>query len=751
MKKVINVANRLPVTLGSPIRKSSGGLVAALEGITNEEFTLQSVGWPGTVVEDRDKAAVSKQLRDDFNCIPVYLNNDEIDGYYHGLSNSSLWPLLHYNRVYMHYSESDWQAYVAVNQKFADTVLDNVQDDDIVWIHDYHLMLLPQILRAARPALKVGFFLHTPFPSSEIIRCHPRRTELICGILGADLIGFHTSSYLRHFRSSALQLLGIESEMTTIAYRNHVASLGVFPIGINSGSFKRELAQKDYLQTLTEYRVNWKDKRIVLSVERLDYSKGLLRRLEAIETFLASSEHAGDVVFIFIGVPTRGEVKEYQELREKIEREIGRLNGLYASVQHSPIHFIHQSIPFTALCALYSIADVALVTPLVDGMNLVAKEYIACQNHDPDDYNPGVLILSEFAGAAQELVNAIIVNPYDKLEVANAIDQALIMPLEERQQRMNYMTSRVMQYDANHWASNFVGQLLEHHEQLPQPKSMDDNENRIIDALCKADRPALFLDYDGTLREFEDKPEQATPSENLKQLLKKLADLPIDTYIISGRPASFLEKWLGEYPFSLIGEHGNCYRLPHSSQWQSINQNTDHSWKKPVLEIFKLYEGSTPGSAIEEKQSSIVWHYRQSEPVYAQWKANQLLHEMYDMLGNSPVEIHHGKRIIEVSSIHINKGRAMEFFINKNTYDCILCAGDDQTDEAMFRVEQPALMSIKVGDGDSQAQHRVADVPHFLSLLERITQSYTTDNKQLLPPHSVTTNRVANAMQKAES
>ena len=732
MKKVINVANRLPVTLASPIRKSSGGLVAALEGITNEKFTLQSVGWPGAVVEDRDKAKVARQLKDDFSCIPVYLSSAEIDGYYHGLSNSSLWPLLHYNRVYMHYSESDWEDYVAVNQRFADVVLENIQDDDIVWVHDYHLMLLPQMLRTARPGLKIGFFLHTPFPSSEIIRCHPRRSELICGILGADLIGFHTSNYLRHFRSSALQLLGIESEMTTIAYHNHISSLGVFPIGINSGSFERELTQPGYLQTLAEYQSNWKDKRVVLSVERLDYSKGLLRRLEAIETFLASSENSSDVVFIFIGVPTRGEVKEYQELREKIEREIGRINGLYASVQHSPIHFIHQSIPFTELCALYSIADVALVTPLVDGMNLVAKEYIACQNHDPSNYNPGVLILSEFAGAAQELVNAIIVNPYDKLEVANAIDQALTMPLKERQRRMNYMTSRVMEYDANHWASNFLNHLVAHHEQLPQPKSMSDNEDLIIDALCAAERPALFLDYDGTLREFEAKPEQATPSDKLKKLLEKLADLPIDTYIISGRPAKFLEKHLGDYPFSLIGEHGNCYRLPNSSQWKSIRKNNDHSWKNPVLEIFKLYEGSTPGSAIEEKHSSVVWHYRQSEPVYAQWKAKQLLHEMYDMLGNAPVEIHHGKRIIEVSSIHMNKGRAMEFFMDKNNYDCVLCAGDDQTDEAMFRVDHPALVSIKIGDGDSQAQHRVADVPRFLSLLERITQSHTADKKQLL-------------------
>ena len=725
MKKVINVANRLPVTLGStvncPISKSSGGLVAALEGVNNDEFQLHSLGWPGVAVDEQNQQAISNTLNNDYDCTPVFLSEDEINGYYHGLSNSSLWPLLHYNRVYMRYSEADWEAYVAVNQKFADAVLASAQDDDIVWVHDYHLMLLPEMLRKARPALKVGFFLHTPFPSSEIIRCHPRRTELIRGLLGADLIGFHTSSYLRHFRSSALQLLGLESEMTTITSGNHVSSLGVFPIGINSGSFEQELKRPEFFDTLVEYQNNWADKKIVLSVERLDYSKGLLRRLEAIETFLANSEQAKDVVFVFIGVPTRGEVKEYQELREKIEGEVGRINGLYASVQHSPIHFIHQSIPFTALCALYSIADVALVTPLVDGMNLVAKEFIACQGYHPESYDPGVLILSEFAGAAQELLNAIIVNPYDKLEVANSLEKALTMPLAERQERMNYMTARVMQFDSSHWADGFLMQLISHREKLPQPQNMLENENIILQALHQAKRPALFLDYDGTLRDFEDKPEDATPDLHLKGIFTQLANSAIDIFIISGRPASFLEQWLGDYPFTLIAEHGNCYRLPGESDWQSLNNNTDHNWKNPVVDIFRLYEGSTPGCTIEEKQTSVVWHYRQCEPVYAKWKANQLVHDLYDMLGNSPVEIHHGKRIVEVSSIHINKGRAVEHFINQHNYDRIICAGDDQTDETMFRVESDALISIKIGEGDSLAQHRIAGVIPFLNLLQNIS------------------------------
>ncbi|MFK7733580.1 MAG: bifunctional alpha,alpha-trehalose-phosphate synthase (UDP-forming)/trehalose-phosphatase [Pseudomonadales bacterium] len=718
MQRVLNVANRLPVTIGSTIKKSSGGLVAALEGVSNNHFELQSIGWPGPV-EDAAKIGELKQtLESEYGCIPVFLPDELIQGYYHGLSNSSLWPLLHYNRAYMNYSDSDWAAYCHVNELFAEAILEIANDDDIVWVHDYHLFLLPGLLRQARPHLKIGFFLHTPFPSSEVIRCHPQREALIRGVLGADLIGFHTFGYLRHFRSSALQLLGLESDMTEIQIGNHTASLGIFPIGINSGSFEQELCSTDYENTLAAFEENWKGKRLVLSVERLDYSKGLLRRLSAIETFLAGTQNRDDIVFVFVSVPTRGEVKEYQLLRERIEREVGRINGLYASVQNSPIHFIHQSIPFTELCALYSMADVGLVTPLVDGMNLVAKEYLACQ----DDSDPGVLVLSEFAGAAQELVNAIIVNPYNKVEVANAIDQALNMDLEERQQRMGYMKGRVMQYNADYWARSFIDELMQSNQLHNKPRDLLDDEQMITDALTNHDNVAFFLDYDGTLREFEDKPDDAFPTEELHALLQQLNSSPIDVYIISGRSGETLQEWLGDYDFTLIAEHGNRYLTPDADQWVSLNPDNDFSWKEAVLEVFSLYEGSTPGSSIEEKQSSVVWHYRLSDPVYGGWKANQLLSDMYSMLGNLPVEIHHGKRIVEASSMHVNKGRAVEHFVRKNAYDAVMCAGDDQTDEAMFRITRDNTVSIKVGEGDTHAANRVPDVGQFHLLLQRLTQ-----------------------------
>lgn len=725
MQKVINVANRLPITLGKTITKSSGGLVAALEGVSNEHFELQSIGWPGPIEDSSKIAGLHQQLKDDYGCIPVFLSEEQIQGYYHGLSNSSLWPLLHYNRAYMNYSEKDWQAYVQVNKLFADVIIDNSEPDDIIWVHDYHLFLLPEILRQRRPEQKIGFFLHTPFPSSEVIRCHPQREALIRGVLGADLIGFHTFGYLRHFRSSALQLLGLESDMTEIKIGNHVASLGIFPIGINSLSFEQQLVSQGHFDKRDELTRTWQNKRLVLSVERLDYSKGLLRRLEAIEQWLVSQERIDDVVFVFVSVPTRGEVKEYQILRERIEREVGRINGLFASVQNSPIHFIHQSITFTELCALYEMSDAALVTPLVDGMNLVAKEYLACQRDD----DPGVLILSEFAGAAQELLDAIIVNPYNENEVSKAISMALDMPLEERQGRMKYMKNRVMEYNSDYWARTFLDELQKTEQLRNKPKDLLDNFTAITERFSAASKRALFLDYDGTLRDFEDHADAAFPGPELHALLAALENTDLDVYVISGRAGETLQEWLGEYQFTLIAEHGNRYLLPGEKHWRSLNASNDFSWKQTVNEIFKLYEGSTPGSTIEEKQSSIVWHYRMADPVYGNWKANQLLSDMYSMLGNLPVELHHGKRIVEASSMHVNKGRAVEHFMKAHEYSIALCAGDDQTDEAMFRLNNEAIISIKVGEGDSHAQSRVGGVEGFHELLLRLIESLHYSSK----------------------
>lgn len=717
MQTLVNVSNRLPVTVGKTIRQASGGLTAALEGLSSDAFRLKWVGWPGAPVSAAERREeIAHFLMEAYNYVPVYLTRSEVNGHYHGFANSSLWPILHYMPNYMHYEERWWETYLEVNRRFAECILENTDEEAIIWVHDYQLMVLPRLLRRARPRQRIGFFLHTPFPSYEIFRCHPKRVELVEGLLGADLVGFHTYGYLRHFRSTVLRLLGVESHAAAVAHDMGHTHLGVYPIGINAPKFEAELASPRSARARQQIRKNFAGRRIVLSVERLDYTKGIPNRLDAIDRFLSSYPDLDRLVFIFVSVPSRESVPEYQQLRELVQRQVGEINGRYATMANSPIHFIYNPIKFEELAALYSLADVCLVTPLIDGMNLVAKEYVTCQ-----DEQPGVLVLSEFAGAAEELFNALTVNPYDLGQVAAALQRALDMPEDERRQRMRQMRARVTSFDAQHWAKSFCDDLVQHEERADSLDMSAETESVILDRFRRERRIAFFLDYDGSLREFESEPHQASPDGEILELVNRIQSVPgVDLYIISGRDASQLEMWFGSFAVTLVAEHGYLFHRPGAQEWETLNASADFSWKPRVLEVLRDYEGETPGSFVEEKGSALVWHYRKSDPEFGSWKAHALAGELYEMLSNLPVEIHHGKKIVEVSSIYVNKGAAMERFMREGQYDLGFCAGDDQTDETMFRLQRDDALSVKIGEGATQARYRARDPRRFRALLRRI-------------------------------
>ncbi|MFT5128931.1 MAG: trehalose 6-phosphate synthase/phosphatase [Rhodothermales bacterium] len=713
MPKLINVSNRLPVTVGDTIRKSSGGLVTAMEGLT-DCLDLSWVGWPGAAAEDAaHEQRLRNTLNEEYGYDPVFISEAEIEGFYQGFSNQSLWPILHYMAAKMEYNLEWWECYQDVNRKFADRVLAMAEPDDLIWVHDYQLMLVPGMLREANPDLCIGFFLHTPFPSYELFRCHPNRNELLEGMLGADLIGFHTYGYLRHFRSTVLRCLGIDSEIDRIPYEGRQVKMGVHPIGIDAQKFSKELASPQCQEYIAKYRESYAGKRLILSVERLDYTKGIPHRLNAVEAFLAADDAPGNVVFVIIAVPSRSDVKEYQLLREQVEGQVGRINGQYASVENIPIHFIHGTVSFPKLCALYNLAEVCMVTPLIDGMNLVAKEYVACQKD-----NDGVLILSEFAGAANELFSAITVNPYAAHEITSSLREALAMPAAERGQRADAMRQRVNKYDSQYWASSFMEALTKHTaiEDLPVGENL--NPDILGAAVSAAARIAVVLDYDGTLREFVRTPSEAGPTKPITELLDALQGQPnADVFIVSGRQEDDLQRWLGHYPFTLVGEHGYRCRPAGESEWSVLTEEADLTWRESVLEVFRYFEGQTPGSSIEQKRSAMVWHYRRSDPEFGQWKAHQMMGELYETMSNLPVEIHHGKKIVEVSSVVVTKGNAVRYFVGNGDYDLVICAGDDKTDESMFLCEVPELFSIKVGPGDTGARYRVASPASFRKIL----------------------------------
>src|SRR5260221_529441 len=552
---LINVSNRLPVAIkNGEMTKSSGGLVAALEGLPKGDYDQKWIGWPGAEISDqKEQKHIARQLVDEYGCIPVFLGKEEATGFYEGFSNSSMWPLLHYLPNYLRYEPKWWEDYCNVNHTFADKVLETAEAGDLVWVHDYQLMLLPAILRAKAPKLKIGFFLHTPFPAAEVFRFHPRRRELVAGMLGANRIGFHAFNYLRHFSGTVRRLLRIETELTHISSEDHTTALGVYPIGINAPKFEQTMDSEEFRQRRAEFRRAHEGKRLVISVERMDYTKGILHRLEAIDVFLARWEQIDNIRFIFVSVPSRENIEEYQHLVEEVESRIGQLNGKYATLLNSPIHFIHGSVPFVDLCALYALADVALVTPLIDGMNLVAKEFIACQRE-----NAGLLILSEFAGAAEELFNAFLVNPYDTAGVAETLRTALALPTEDRRQRILPMREHVLRYDAQHWARSFIDALKSDAIADTRAATYDirDVRQELHQAIAAGKRIALFLDYDGTLREIEREPGAAQPNPALENLLRRLSQQSnVYVTILSGRSQEDPEAFLRAYPFRLIAEH----------------------------------------------------------------------------------------------------------------------------------------------------------------------------------------------------
>lgn len=463
--KVLVVSNRLPVTIKrSPngaydYSMSSGGLVTALQGL-KKTTEFQWFGWPGLELPENEQEKVNKDLLHKFNCTAIFLSDHIADLHYNGFSNSILWPLFHYHPGEMNFDENAWAAYIEANREFAKKIAEQVGDNDMVWVHDYHLMLLPQMLReligTSRKNIKIGFFLHTPFPSSEIYRILPVRREILEGVLSCDLIGFHTYDYARHFLSLVSRIVPDVSTMPNgIEFQGRSISVGAFPIGIDVDLFVDGLKKQSVVDRVKQLKSRFGDVKVIVGVDRLDYIKGVPQKLHAFEIFLTENpEWIGKVVLVQVAVPLRGDVEEYQSLRATVNELVGRINGKFGTVEFVPIHYMHKSVPFDELISLYNVSDVCLVSSTRDGMNLVSYEYIACQKE-----NKGALILSEFAGAAQSLNGALIVNPWNIEELCDAIKESLTLPKEKRDLNFDKLFTYISKYTSAFWGESFVKEL----------------------------------------------------------------------------------------------------------------------------------------------------------------------------------------------------------------------------------------------------------------------------------------------------
>ncbi len=734
MGRLLVVANRLQFSIIKRagefhFRPSPGGLATGLSSLP-ESYERLWIGWPGITSEKltaNDKEQIKQKLAGQ-NCHPIFLSQKQIDDYYLGFCNETIWPLFHYFPLRTVYENRFWQTYQQVNDTFCDEVTKIAKSGDYIWVHDYQLMLLPKLLRERLSGLQIGFFLHIPWPSFELFRLLPWREEILQGLLGADLIGFHTYDYVRHFLSSVCRIAGLDHTLGKVTMGNRIVKIDAFPMGIDYEKYSQAAHDVDVKKEANKILEKVGDCKIIISIDRLDYTKGIIQRLEAFDLFLSENpEYKGKVTLIMVAVPSRTEVQDYKILRSDLEHLVGRVNGEYGTIGYMPVWYLYRFMPFTRLTALYSIADVALVTPLRDGMNLIAKEFIAAKTD-----GRGVLIISEMTGAASELGEALIVNANNKGAIVAAIKEALQMPTDEQIERNRMMQERLQRYDVTRWSSDFLNALSDvqkTQQELSVRKLSEATRQKLISDYTQSNKRLFLLDYDGTLVGFMGRPGKAGPDPQIMRLLENLSSNPNNNIvIISGRDKATLEKWLGHLKVALVAEHGawikEIRRMPYSKSkdWQPIagTKSLSSDWKDSIRPILELYSDRTPGSLVEEKDFSLVWHYRRADPELASVRIQELRDALLNLTANLDVGVFEGSKILEIKNLGINKGRAAEFWLANYDWDFIIAAGDDYTDEEMFTILPETAYSIKVGVSISKARFNVDTIYEIRLLLEKM-------------------------------
>jgi len=730
--RLVVVSNRLPFTVsfqeGTPqFKRSAGGLTTGLwsyldrDTLGAERSDFLWMGWPGTSVPAEHEAAVMAYGEQHFKSSPIFLPEESMDRFYLGFCNKTIWPLFHYFTMLTHYEEDNWQEYRNINRAFGEAVVNALRPDDVLWIHDYHLMLLPKLVREKFPEMPIGFFLHIPFPSWEVFRMLPRlwREEILEGLLGSSLIGFHTHDYARDFLTSVLRTSGYEHQLGNLTLRDRVVEVDTFPMGVEFDRFAQAALSKETELRVDELRQKCIGQKVIFSVDRLDYTKGFINRLLGYETFLKNNpQWHGKVVFIISVAPSRIGVDSYQAMKLELEQTVGRIVGDFGNVHWTPLIYQFRNLTFDEIVPLYRLCDVALITPLRDGMNLVAKEFIASR---PD--KTGVLILSEMAGAAKEMGEALIINPFHREDFAKALEQALTMPVEEQIRRNQLLQERLRRYNVVRWADDFVQALLstKKTEAARRARLLNGKVySSMIQQYRCATRRALLLDYDGTLVPFATEPKLAQPDAELVEILNALGSDPANQVtIISGRPRQTLEKWFGKLPVSLIAEHGVWLRNKNS-EWRMLKAMTA-DWKERVRPILQLYVDRLPGALLEEKEFSLAWHYRRADPEQASQRAKELVDDLAGYTRNIDVQVFEGNKVIEIRNAGVNKGSAAMEWLTNYSPDFILGIGDDWTDEDLFRALPPAAFSVRVGVANTGARYYLGNPAAVRRMLRELS------------------------------
>ena len=731
-KQTIFVSNRLAVCVdrgpeGLTFTPSVGGLATGLSSVSTGPRPPLWVGWSGLAEEElsaEEQDQVRRELRANHAAVAVPLSRRHLELFYSGFCNDTIWPLFHYFPTYAEYVSETWDSYRAVNRQFFEVLAAEMEPEATVWVHDYHLMLLPGLIREHFPRAEIGFFLHIPFPSYEIFRLLPVREQILDGLLGADLIGFHTYDYARHFLSSVRRLLGHDHAMGVISAANRVVKVDAFPMGIDWDRFSGAESLPEVQAVQEMLARQYGGRKLILSVDRLDYSKGIPNRIAAFRRLLERyPERVGTVALLIVVSPSRESVPQYMELKREVDELVSDINGRWSTLDWDPIHYQYQTASFQELNAMYRQANVLLVTPLRDGMNLIAKEYIAARND-----GQGILVLSETAGAACELSEAIQVNPNDLDEIADAMNAALDQTPDEQAGNMAAMRERVRRFTVQYWAGDFLEKLrgIRAVQATQQARPLDSKAKAEIETRWNAATGILlFLDYDGTLVRFHRRPDDARPDASLLELLRNLNSLPgVNLVLSSGRDRSNLERWFSAERFLIGAGHGAWIREEDGNWHAAPVQVPD--WKDAIRPILQRMVDRTPGASMEEKDFSLAWHYRNSEPELATVRMAELRETLITLTNNLELSVLDGNRVLEVKPAHIHKGRIVHHFLDRAAWDLVMAIGDDATDEYMFQALPLKAISIKVGVGATAAEYSIDGVERVRQFLHALWESRRT-------------------------
>ncbi|XP_072962761.1 alpha,alpha-trehalose-phosphate synthase [UDP-forming] 5 [Typha angustifolia] len=781
-EKIIIVGNQLPIRAhrrpddrGWNFSWDEDSLLLQLKDGIGEETEVIYVGCLREEIEPSEQDDVSQTLFETFKCVPAFLPSDLFSKFYHGFCKQHLWPLFHYMLPLSpdlggRFDRSLWQAYVSVNKIFADKVMEVISpEDDFVWVHDYHLMVLPTFLRKRFSRVKLGFFLHSPFPSSEIYRTLPVRDELLRALLNADLIGFHTFDYARHFLSCCSRMLGLDYQSKRgyvgIDYYGRTVSIKILPVGIHMGQLKLVMNLPETEARVAELRDQFKNRIVMLGVDDMDIFKGISLKLLAMENLLEQHpEWRGKVVLVQIANPARGRGKDVQEVQSETYSTAERINKRYGRPGYEPVILIDSPLQFYEKIAYYVIAECCLVTAVRDGMNLIPYEYIVCRHGneklnqvlqlDPSVPKKSMLVVSEFIGCSPSLSGAIRVNPWNIDSVAEAMDIALEMRESEKQLRHEKHYRYVSTHDVGYWANSFLQDLertcKDHGRRTCwgigfglgfrvialDPSFRKLSVDHLVSCYKKTKNRAILFDYDGTI--MPQASINKTPTSEAINILKSLCSDPGNSvYLVSGRGKETLGNWFSSCNKLVIAaEHGYFLREKHEDEWETCVPVADFDWKQIAEPVMKLYTETTDGSTIETKESALVWHYQYADPDFGLCQAKELLDHLESVLANEPVSVKSGQHIVEVKPQGVTKGLVAERLLStmqqKGIFaDFVLCIGDDRSDEDMFEVINGAIcgpclspaaevFACTVGQKPSRAKYYLEDTAEIIRMLQAL-------------------------------